>query len=263
MAAPPLAAAERFFILAATTSTDDSGLLDHLIPIFTAETGIEVRTLVRGTGQAVRVAMAGDADVLMVHHRASEEAFVKEGYGVRRFDVMYNDFVLVGPQDDPAGLSGESDIAAALLKIAAAAAPFASRGDRSGTHEKERALWAAAGLDPASVSGQWYRETGAGMGATLNTAAALGAYSLADRGTWTSFRNKRDLKILLAGDPRLHNPYGIILVNPARHPHVKAAEGEAFIDWILSPAGQAAIADFRIDGEQLFFPYYESGKDSS
>jgi tungstate transport system substrate-binding protein len=263
MAAPPLAAAERFFILAATTSTDDSGLLDHLIPTFTAETGIAVRTLVRGTGQAVRVAKAGDADVLMVHHRASEEAFVNEGYGVRRFDVMYNDFILVGPQDDPAGLSGEDDIAAALLKIAAAAAPFASRGDRSGTHEKEQALWAAAGLDPARVSGQWYRETGAGMGATLNTAAALGAYSLADRGSWASFRNKRDLKILLAGDPRLHNPYSIILVNPARHPHVKAAEGEAFIDWILSPAGQAAIAAFRINGEQLFFPYYERGKDSS
>lgn len=249
------AADERpFILLAATTTVDDSGLLAYLLPRFTAESGIDVRPVIFGTSHVVQLSRAGDADVLLVHHRPLEEAFVAEGYGVARFDVMYNDFLLIGPADDPAGIAGMTDAAAALAAIAEAKALFASRGDDSGTNLKERALWSDAGVDPEDLPGSWYRKTGAGMGATLNTAAALGAYSLTDRGTWTSFRNKQDLKILLEGDPELRNPYSVILVNPARHPHVKAKEGQAFIDWLLSPAGQDAIGSFLVEGQQLFHP---------
>jgi tungstate transport system substrate-binding protein len=240
--------------LASTTSTENSGLFDHLLPLFTEATGISVRVVAVGTGQALRIARNGDADLLLVHHRSSEEAFVAEGYGVQRHDVMYNDFVLVGPNSDPAALRGLDDAAAALTRIAAARSPFASRGDDSGTHKKERDLWAAAGQDPVSASGTWYRETGSGMGATLNAATAMGAYALTDRATWLAFQNKGDLEVLVEGDARLFNPYGVILVNPARHPHVHAREAQTFIDWLVSENGQAAIAAFHIDGRQLFFP---------
>jgi len=240
--------------LASTTSTENSGLFDHLLPRFTEATGISVRVVAVGTGQALRIARNGDADVLLVHHRPSEEAFVAEGYGVQRHDVMYNDFVLVGPSKDPAALRGLDDAAAALARVAAASALFASRGDDSGTHMKELGLWAAAGHDPVAASGTWYRETGSGMGATLNAAAAMGAYALTDRATWLAFQNKGDLEVLVEGDARLFNPYGVILVNPLRHPHVHAREAQAFIDWLISDAGQDAIAAYRLDGRQLFFP---------
>ena len=245
--------------LASTTSTENSGLFDHLLPRFTEATGISVRVVAVGTGQALRIARNGDADVLLVHHRPSEEAFVAEGYGVQRHDVMYNDFVLVGPSKDPAALRGLDDAAAALARVAAASALFASRGDDSGTHKKERDLWAAAGLDPVEASGTWYRETGSGMGATLNAAAGMAAYVLSDRATWIAFQNKGDLEVLVEGDPRLFNPYGVILVNPAKHPHVNAKDGQAFIDWLVSKEGQAAIAAYRLDGRQLFFPNAEGG----
>ena len=258
----PLRAEPPAITLASTTSTENSGLFADLLPRFTEATGIVVRVVAVGTGQALRIARNGDADVLLVHHRPSEEAFVAEGYGVRRHDVMYNDFVLVGPRADPAALRGLGDAAAALARVAAARAPFASRGDDSGTHKKELGLWAAAGLDPAGLdpagaSGAWYRETGSGMGATLNAAAAMGAHALSDRATWLAFRNKGDLEVLVEGDKRLFNPYGVMLVNPARHPHVHAREGQAFIDWLISKQGQAAIAAYRLDGRQLFFPNAE------
>ncbi len=252
-------AAEPFITLASTTSTENSGLFAHLLPLFTAATGIEVRVVAVGTGQALRLARNGDADVLLVHHRPSEEDFVAAGFGVARHEVMANDFVLLGPAADPAGIGGLADAAAALARIATSEAPFASRGDDSGTHKKEMGLWRAAGRAPAAAGGGWYRETGSGMGATLNTAAAMGAYALADRATWISFANKGDLTILVEGDPRLVNPYGVILVNPARHPHVKAAEGQAFIDWLRSAEGQAAIAAFEVAGQQLFFPAAGAG----
>ncbi len=249
------AAAEgRFITVASTTSTENSGLFGYLLPLFGKKTGIDVRVIAVGTGQAIRLAERGDADVLLVHHRPSEEAFVAAGFGVERFDVMFNDFVLVGPAADPAAIGGMTDAAAALARIAAARALFASRGDDSGTHKKERSLWRAAAVDVASQSGSWYRETGSGMGATLNAAGAMGAYTLSDRGTWIAFKNKRDLEVLVAGDRRLFNPYGAILVNPARHPHVKADLGGAFIEWLVSAEGQAAIAAYRRDGQQLFFP---------
>ncbi len=247
----PAAAADRFIILQSTTSTQNSGLLDALIPQFRAATGIDVRVVAVGTGQALNNARNGDGDVLLVHARAAEAAFVAAGYGVARHGVMYNDFVIVGPAADPAGIAGGRDAAEALRRIAAARAPFASRGDESGTHRKERALWAAARQAPA---GNWYRETGSGMGATLNVAAGMAAYALSDRATWAAFGNKADLRVLVEGDPALFNPYGAILVNPARHPHVKAADGQTFIDWLTGPAGQRAIAAFRVDGRQLFFP---------
>ena len=250
----PTHAGERFITLASTTSTENSGLFAHLLPQFTHATGIEVRVISVGTGQALRIARNGDADVLLVHHRASEDRFVAEGYGVQRHDVMSNDFVLVGPGTDPAGLRGRTDAPQALARIADSKSLFASRGDDSGTHKKERDLWAAAGIDPLEASGTWYRETGSGMGATLNAAAGMGAYALADRATWLAFQNKGDLEILVAGDTRLFNPYGVILVDPAKHPHVKAKDGQAFIDWLVSEAGQAAIAAYRLDGRQLFFP---------
>ncbi len=244
-------AQEKYIIVASTTSTEQSGLFDHLLPLFTEKTGIEVRVVAQGTGQALKTAENGDADVVFVHDPAAEQVFVDAGWGVGRKPVMYNDFVLVGPAADPAGVEGTRDILAALAKIAAAQAPFASRGDESGTHKAERRLWSKAGNDP---SGEWYRETGSGMGPTLNTAAGMGAYVLTDRATWLNFGNRGDLKILVEGDKRLFNQYGVILVNPARHPHVKAAEGQAFIDWLVSDEGQAAIASYKIGGEQLFFP---------
>lgn len=245
---------ERFIILQSTTSTANSGLYDHLLPLFTRATGIHVRVVAVGTGQAIKNARNGDGDVLLVHAKAAEEKFVADGYGVKRYDVMYNDFVIVGPRTDPAKISAMESAVAALQKIAAAKSLFASRGDNSGTHKKERALWAATGIDPIRHSGQWYRELGAGMGATLNAAVAMGAYTLTDRGTWISFKNKRNFNILVEGDSALFNQYGVILVNPARHPRVKARDGQAFVDWILSPAGQAAIASYRLGGLQLFHP---------
>jgi tungstate transport system substrate-binding protein len=256
----PATADERFIIVASTTSTQDSGLFDHLLPLFKEKTGIEVRVVAKGTGQAIKEAQNGDADVLFVHDKKSEEKFVAEGFGVKRFDVMYNDFIIVGPKSDPAGVRGMTDAPAALAKIAAAGAPFASRADDSGTHKAELRLWAAAGVDVKAASGGWYRETGSGMGPTLNTAAGMGAYALADRGTWLSFKNKGDLEIVVEGDKRLFNQYGVILVNPEKHPHVKAADGQAFVDWLISPEGQQAIADFKIDGQQLFFPNHEAGQ---
>ncbi len=241
--------------LASTTSTEQSGLFAHILPIFTRETGIRVRVVALGTGQALDLGRRGDADVVLVHDRAAEERFVAEGHGVARRPVMVNDFVLVGPAADPAGVGGMRDAAAALARIAAAQAPFVSRGDRSGTPAAELRLWQAAGIDPAAAGrGRWYREIGQGMGPALNAAAAQEAYLLADRGTWLSFRNRQTLRVLVEGDPRLFNQYGVMLVNPTRHPHVRRAEGQAFIDWLTSAAGQDAIASYTIDGERLFTP---------
>ena len=250
----PAFAAERFITVASTTSTENSGLFQAILPLFERATGIAVRVVAVGTGQAIRMAERGDADVLFVHHRPSEKRFVAAGFGVERHDVMYNDYVLVGPQDDPAGVGGRPDVVDALAGIAAQRAVFVSRGDDSGTHKRELGLWQAAGIDAEAASGTWYRESGAGMGATLNIASGMGAYTLSDRGTWLNFGNKGDLVILVEGDQRLFNPYGVILVNSRRHPHVKAADGQAFIDWLLSPGGQRAIAAYRIDGQPVFFP---------
>jgi tungstate transport system substrate-binding protein len=249
------AAQERFITLASTTSTEQSGLFGHILPIFTRETGIAVRVVALGTGQALDVARRGDADVVLVHDRAAEERFVAEGFGGPRRPVMFNDFVLVGPAADPARIAGTQDAATALRRIAEARAPFISRGDRSGTHAAELRLWQQAGVDPVrSGRGQWYREVGQGMGPALNTAAAQGAYILTDRGTWLAFRNRQDLRVLVEGDERLANQYGVMVVNARRHPHVKAAEAGRFVDWLVSPAGQAAIAGYRINGEPPFFP---------
>ncbi len=249
---PAASAAEKFITVASTTSTQNSGLFDYILPLFKKKTGIEVRVVAVGTGQAIRLARNGDADVLLVHHRPSEEKFVAEGFGVKRFGVMYNDFVIAGPKDDKALVAGMKDAAKALEKIAGARAPFVSRGDDSGTHKKELGLWRAAGVDVKKASGTWYRETGSGMGATLNTASAMQAYVLADRGTWLSFKNRAALRIVVEGDKRLFNPYGVILVNPKKHSHVKAALGQAFIDWLISPDGQAAIGAFTVNGQVLF-----------
>ncbi len=240
--------------IASTTSTESSGLFAHLLPQFEAAAGVAARVVAVGTGQALRIARNGDADVLFVHHKPSEEAFVAEGWGVERFDVMYNDFAIVGPAADPAGVKGMADAAAALEQIAAREVVFVSRGDDSGTHKKERSLWEAAGVDVVTASGTWYRETGSGMGATLSTASGMEAYTLTDRGTWISFKNKGPLAILVAGDDRLFNQYGVILVNPAKHPHVKAALGQRFVTWVTSAEGQRAIAEFKLGGQQLFFP---------
>ena len=250
----PGARAGDFITVASTTSTQNAGLFDHLLPLFEAETGIEVRVVAVGTGQALRLARNGDADLLLVHDKPSEEAFVAEGYGSQRFDLMHNDFVVVGPASDPAGIVGTGDAAAALAGIAAAKAPFVSRGDDSGTHRREQALWAAAGVDPTGASGTWYREAGQGMGATLNTATMMEAYTLADRGTWLAMRGRLDLRVVVEGDARLRNQYGVTLVSPERHPHVKAEPARRFAEWLLSPAGQAAIDGFAIDGERLFIP---------
>jgi tungstate transport system substrate-binding protein len=247
-------AADRFITVASTTSTENSGLFSYLLPLFQRDTGIEVRVVAVGTGQAIALAQRGDADVLFVHHKPSEEQFVAEGFGVARFDVMYNDFVVVGPRADHAGVHGMTNVAVALTQIAAKHALFVSRGDDSGTHKLELTLWQAAGVDVAAASGTWYRAAGAGMGATLNTASGLDAYSLTDRGTWISFKNRGHLAILIEGDSRLFNQYGVMLVNPKKHPHVKAMDGQTFINWLLSDKGQQAIAAFRIEGEQAFFP---------
>ena len=251
---PTASAAEKFIIVASTTSTKNSGLFDHILPLFEKKTGIQVRVVAVGTGQAIRLAQNGDADVLFVHHRPSEEKFVADGFGVQRFGVMYNDFVIAGPKDDPARIAGVRDAAKALEMIAGARAPFVSRGDDSGTHKKELGLWRAAGVDVKKASGTWYRETGSGMGATLNTASAMQGYALADRGTWLSFKNRAGLRVLVEGDKRLFNPYGVILVNPKKHPHVKAALGREFIAWLISPEGQAAIGTFKVNGQVLFKP---------
>ena len=245
---------DRFIIVQSTTSTQNSGLYDHLLPIFKRQTGIDVRVVAVGTGQAIKNARNGDGDVLLVHARDAEEKFVAEGFGVKRFDLMYNDFVLIGPKGDPAGLSGSNDAAAALSAIASGEHIFTSRGDDSGTHRKELALWQTAGVDPVAASGRWYRETGSGMGTTLNIAVAMGAYALTDRATWIKFGNKGDHVILVEGDDRLFNQYGVILVNKAVHPNVKAELGQAFIDWLLSSDGQNAIADYKVNSAALFVP---------
>lgn len=247
-------AGDRSIILQSTTSTANSGLYDYILPSFTAKTGIKVNVIAVGTGQAIKNARNGDGDVLLVHTKPAEEQFVAEGFGVRRFDVMYNDFIIVGPADDPARISGMQEAASAMRKIAATQAVFASRGDNSGTYKKELRLWQTADVDPTKASGTWYRETGSGMGATLNAAVGMGAYALTDRGTWISFKNKGDFQVAVEGDKNLFNQYGIILVNPEKHPNVKAAEGQAFIDWILSEPGQTAIAGYKLRGQQLFFP---------
>ncbi|MDH5536931.1 MAG: extracellular solute-binding protein [Betaproteobacteria bacterium] len=250
----PAHAADRYITVASTTSTENSGLFKHILPLFEKKTGIQVRVVAQGTGQALDTGRRGDADVVFVHDKAKELALVKEGAFVNRRDVMYNDFVLVGPRSDPARVAGGKDIVAALKKVASAKAAFASRGDRSGTHAAELRLWKAAGVDPSQGKGSWYRETGSGMGATLNTASGMNAYALTDRGTWLSFKNRGELTIAVQADERLYNQYGIMLANPAKHAHVKQDLGQAFIDWLVSPEGQKAIADYRIGGEPLFFP---------
>jgi tungstate transport system substrate-binding protein len=257
--AMPAVAAERFITVASTTSTENSGLFGFILPKFQQAIGIEVRVVAVGTGQAIKNAERGDADVLFVHHQPSEEQFVAQGFGIKRYDVMSNDYVLLGPQTDPAGLKGTKAIVAALSLIAATAAPFVSRGDDSGTHKLELSLWEAAGIDVKKASGSWYREAGSGMGATLNTASGLDAYTISDRGTWISFKNKGRLGLAVEGDPRLFNQYGVIPVNPAKHPHVKARDGQAFTDWLISDQGQKAIADFRVEGQPLFFPNAKTG----
>jgi tungstate transport system substrate-binding protein len=249
-----LHAQDKSIVVASTTSTQDSGLFGYILPMFKAKTGIDVKVVAQGTGQAIETGRRGDADVLFVHAKAQEEKFVAEGHGVKRFDVMYNDFVLIGPKEDPAGLKGGNDVVAALKRIYEKEAPFVSRGDKSGTHTAELNLWKAASLDPAGAKPSWYREIGQGMGAALNTAAAMGAYVLSDRGTWISFKNKDALQIVVEGDKRLFNQYGIMLVNPEKHPTVKKDLGQAFIDWILSAEGQNAIRSYRIEGQELFFP---------
>jgi len=249
-------AQDRSIVVASTTSTQDSGLFGYLLPLFKAKTNIDVKVIAQGTGQALDTARRGDADVVFVHARAQEEKFLAEGFGVQRFDVMYNDFVLIGPNGDPAGVKG-ADIETALKSIRAKAAPFVSRGDKSGTYSAELALWKQAGIDIAASKGPWYREIGQGMGAALNTASAMGAYVLSDRGTWISFRNRGDLDIVVEGDQRLFNQYGVMLVNPDKFPSVKQQLGQTFIDWLISADGQAAIAGYKIDGQQLFFPNAE------
>lgn len=253
--AGPALAQDKSIVVSSTTSTTDSGLFNHILPLFKKKTGIDVKVVSQGTGQALETGRRGDSDVVFVHARPQEEKFVADGFGVKRFPVMYNDFVLIGPKSDPTGIKGGKDIAAALKAIKGKSAPFISRGDKSGTHSAELNLWKVAGIDIAGADkGAWYKEIGRGMGAALNTASAANAYVLADRGTWLSFKNRGDLDIVVEGDNKLFNQYGVILVNPAKHPNVKKAEGQAFIDWIVSPEGQKAIAEYNINGNQLFFP---------
>jgi len=247
-------AQEKSIVVASTTSTQDSGLFGHLLPMFKARTGIDVKVVAQGTGQALDTARRGDADVVFVHAKPAEEKFLSEGFGVKRYPVMYNDFVLIGPKADPAGVKGSKDIVAALTAIKAKGADFISRGDKSGTHQAELNLWKVAGVDIAKDKGPWYKEIGQGMGAALNTASASNAYVLADRGTWLSFKNRGDLVIAVEGDKRLFNQYGVMLVNPEKHPSVKKDLGQQFIDWLVSAEGQKAIADYKINGEQLFYP---------
>ena len=250
----PAAAQDKSIVVSSTTSTQDSGLFGYLLPLFKAKTGIDVKVVAQGTGQAIDTGRRGDADVVFVHAKKLEEKFVADGGGVMRNPVMYNDFVLVGPKSDPAGIKGTKDITKALTAIKDKGAPFVSRGDRSGTHVAELNLWKAAGIDIAKDKGLWYREIGQGMGAALNTSSGMGAYTLSDRGTWISFKNKGDLVIEVEGDKRLFNQYGVILVNPAKHPNVKKDLGQQFIDYLISPEGQKAIAGYKIDGQQLFYP---------
>jgi len=254
LAFAPSAIAQRFITVASTTSTEQSGLFKHLLPVFEKKTGTQVRVVALGTGQTLDLARRGDADVVFVHARSEEVKFVAEGHGVKRQPVMYNDFVLIGPKGDPAKIVGTKDILEALRRVKGTRAPFVSRGDRSGTHIAELDLWKRAQIDIGKEKGPWYRETGQGMGPALNTASSMGAYLLSDRATWLAFKNRGDLAILVEGDKRLFNQYGVILVNPEKHPNVKRADGQAFIDWVISPEGQKTIADYRIAGEQLFFP---------
>src|SRR6267142_6666431 len=249
----PATAEDRSIIVASTTSTQDSGLFGYLLPIFKARTGIEVKVIAQGTGQALDTARRGDADVVFVHAKVQEEKFVAEGFGVKRFDVMYNDFVLIGPKSDPAGIKGK-DVETALKTIRDKAVPFVSRGDRSGTHAAELALWKQAGIDIAAAKGPWYREIGQGMGAALNTAAGMNGYVLSDRGSWISFKNRGDLQIVVEGDKRLFNQYGVMLVNPEKYPSVKKELGQTFVDWLIAPEGQAVIAGYRIGGQQVVLP---------
>jgi tungstate transport system substrate-binding protein len=259
LASPGFAADDDFIIVQSTTSTQNSGLFDHILPKFSEKTGTEVRVVAVGTGQALKNARNGDGDVVLVHSKPDEEKFVAEGWGVKRHDVMYNDFVIVGPNADPAGVAGLKDADQALKKIAEAEASFTSRGDNSGTHKAELRLWKKTGVDPTHASGDWYLETGSGMGATLNTAVGKHAYTLTDRGTWLSFANKADFELLVEGDPKLFNQYGVILVNPEKHPRVRAEKGQAFVDWLTSSEGQKAIASYKIDGKQLFSPNARAG----
>jgi tungstate transport system substrate-binding protein len=247
-------AQDKSILVASTTSTQDSGLFGHILPLFKARTGIDVKVVAQGTGQAIDTGRRGDADVVFVHAKPAEEKFVAEGFAVKRYPVMYNDFILVGPQGDPAGIKSSKDIVAAFKTLKDKGIPFISRGDRSGTHQAELNLWSIAGIDIARDKGPWYKEIGQGMGAALNTAAASSGYVLTDRGTWLSFRNKGDLVIAVEGDKRLFNQYGVMLVNPQKHPAVKQEPGQQFIDWLVSPEGQKAIAGYRINGEQLFYP---------
>jgi tungstate transport system substrate-binding protein len=252
--AAPAVAQEKSIVVASTTSTEDSGLFGYLLPIFKQKTGIDVKVVAQGTGQALDTARRGDADVVFVHAKSAEQKFLSEGFGVKRFPVMYNDFVLIGPKGDPAGIAGSKDIVASLKAIRNKAAPFISRGDRSGTHIAELALWKVAGIDIEKDKGAWYKSIGQGMGAALNTASASNAYVLADRGSWLAFKNRGELAVAVEGDKRLFNQYGVMLVNPDKHPNVKKQLGQQFIDWLVSPEGQKDIAGYKINGEQLFYP---------
>ena len=252
--APVALAQEKSIVVASTTSTQDSGLFGHILPLFKAKTGIDVKVIALGTGQALDTARRGDADVVFVHAKSAEEKFLAEGFGVKRYPVMYNDFILIGPKNDPAGIKGMKDIVTALKTLKDKSATFISRGDKSGTHIAEINLWKLAGVDIAAEKGPWYKEIGQGMGAALNAAAASDAYVLSDRGTWLSFKNKGDLIVAVEGDKRLFNQYGVMLVNPRKYPHVKKELGQQFIDWLISPEGQREIADYKINGEQLFYP---------
>ena len=249
----PASAQEKSIVVSSTTSTEQSGLFNYILPIFKMKTGIEVKVVAVGTGQALDIGRRGDADVVFVHDKPAEEKFVEEGFSTKRYEVMYNDFVLIGPKSDPAKIAGGKDIQVALQKIAAAQVPFISRADKSGTHAAELRYWKGAGITPSSGQ-SWYKETGSGMGPALNTASAMNGYILADRATWLSFKNRGDLVILVQGDPKLFNQYGVMLVNPAKFPHVKKVQGQELIDWLISKNGQDAIASYKIDGEQLFFP---------
>ena len=251
--APAVQAEDRFITVASTTSTEQSGLFGYLLPVFEQTSGIKVRVVALGTGQALDVARRGDADVVFVHDKPAEEKFVTEGYGLKRQEVMYNDFILVGPKSDPAHAGGK-DVLEGLRRVVATQSAFVSRGDKSGTHAAELRYWKAAGVDLERAKGPWYRDTGSGMGPALNSAAAMNAYILADRGTWLAFRNRGELGLIVEGDKQLFNQYGVILVNPAKHPHVKSGDGQRFIDWLVSDAGQQVISAYKIGGEQLFFP---------
>jgi tungstate transport system substrate-binding protein len=253
LAAPALAQ-DKSIVVASTTSTQDSGLFEYLLPLYKQKTGVTVKVISQGTGQALDTGRRGDADVVFVHAKSAEEKFLAEGQGVKRYPVMYNDFVLIGPKSDPAGIKGMKDVGKALTAIKDKQAAFISRGDKSGTHAAELALWKAANIEVEPSPGPWYKAIGQGMGAALNTAGASGGYVLSDRGTWLNFKNRGELAIVVEGDKRLFNQYGVMLVNPAKHPHVKQDLGQQFIDWLVSADGQKAIADYKIDGEQLFFP---------